>query len=659
MKQPGNFILFVTLTFVLLGSQPVHAWNWEWLHLYPTEIEAIVEFDGTDRSTSDSFDTRFTEWQAGLRIAQQGYILDPGIARFQAEIEPVYIWGRYNSKIDPEIYSGDILSYLFQLDLLQGTPGPFSYSLAAMSTRNLNTGSLGGRYLTEFDSKSAAMLWKSQAFPMNLRIEERTLMQDFLTGQTGSRSQRDEVVRTITAKGRSSKTNLLLEHQSVDDRVPDRDLDFEVDRATVSHNLSWGHNSYLRSGLDYYDRTGFNANKRLSINEVANIQHTDSVFSQSAYRFNSFTQSLKTTEHTGEFKLFHTLYNNLITSSHLYGSTIRSDPVDETRWRAGLEAQYNKQDLWGADVSAGVAYSYQLTDRDSRLGLIEVVDESHVVTLGGAVILGRRFIINASIIVTSADSTLVYENGFDYTIIDLPDDLTQVQIIPGGRIEPGDTILVSYSALALPSQEFSTTFTKYNLAINLDWVRFSHYDRKSDDKLISGAGESFLNPYRDIITDLEFRWKLAEVDAFASAERRFSSYSEFESTNYTFQQLLTWASSKGTVWDLNAVESFTEAINLDTDLYSIEISATWQPTMTLSIRPTLGAWKRLDTGDTVSGGERDNQFLTAGFTLRWFYRKVSFNMAYKYNHWVTDSPLISSARKTNENRLMFNLSRSL
>jgi hypothetical protein len=130
---------------------------------------------------------------------------------------------------------------------------------------------------------------------MRFIYEQRSLIQDFLTDQTGTTaSRRDEVLTTWITRGKSSKLDLMLERRSLDDRLPDRNQDFDVDRAYIVHRFGWGKDSDLRSRFDYYDRTGFNANKRLTIQERARIQHTENVFSQSSYRYFSVTQISET-----------------------------------------------------------------------------------------------------------------------------------------------------------------------------------------------------------------------------------------------------------------------------------------------------------------------------------------------------------------------------
>jgi len=655
MKHVGHILIAVVL--LMFTSISEAAYSWDWLSLYPTTIEAVLRFDGIYKRNEDSDGTLDNQWEAGIRINQRGYILDPGIANFELGFEPVYIWGRFDISDDPQDLTGNNLSYLFRLNMAQGTPGPFSYHLSAARLTNYNSASLGGRFETEIETKDAAIYWKTTLFPMSLTFTDRLYQQDFLSGKSGATTQRDEHLQTLTVKGRSSKMNLFAEHQNMDDLVPGRELDFQTDRVNLSHNLPWGNGSNLASRFEYFDRRGFNGYTRLTLDENASIQHTENIFSLSTYSFSSVEQLFRTNVNSGNFRLSHQLYENLLTTASVSGMSQTSDPQDLTRWRTGIRSRYNK-DFFGVGVSAGLGYSYGVSDRDSRLGLVEVVDESHIVPLGGAVILNRRFIINTTIIVTSADGLLVYTDGLDYTVFDLPEDLTQVQIIPGGRIEIDETILVSYKATALPSQEFSTTNTLYNLGIALSWMRFSHSYSDIDQKLLSGLGESFLNPRRITRTFLEFDWKLSNVDFRINAERRYNRYKEFETTSKTFRQNISWDAFGNTFWNLNFVESFTESTTLKTDLYNVELTVDWQPRMNLSIRPMLGAWQRSDEGEVLNTEKRDDQFVTAGLTLRWWYRKVTFNMAYHHNQRTIDTYRIgANETTTNEDRLVFNLTR--
>ncbi|MCU7845913.1 MAG: hypothetical protein KZQ93_18930 [Candidatus Thiodiazotropha sp. (ex Monitilora ramsayi)] len=630
---------------------------------YPTELDVLVNFDGTNRRNSN--DSRETEWEAGLRIGQAGYVLDPKIAWFLIDVEPVYTWSEFDSDQLNQENDGELLNYLFQTNLLRGTPGPFGFDLTSQRTSNLNTGSLGSRFDTVVETNSASINWKNNAFPTSLKYEERTFDEEFRSSLNSAITERDEFLKSWILKGRSSKLNVHFQHDTLDDRIVTRDQDYELDKGLISHSLKWGRNSQLFSLVDYNDRTGFNANERLTIKETARIQHLDNIYSRTSYHYQNVTTAIESEEHGGSFELNHRLHRNLDTTVFVNSSSLESDNADEDKWRAGLKTQYHKNNLFGANIWAGIGASYRETDRDSKLGLVDIIDESHVVSLSGIVTLNQRFIVTSTIIVTDSTGTIVYDEGVDYIVVSAAGDRTQLNIIPGGRIDTGDTILVSYSAEQLPTQEFSTTHTHYNLTIDYNWFRLTHTDSKSDDKLISGASESFLQDTRNTHSDIEFKSKLGRIDALFGAERRFTLYGGFESTVYTLRQNFSWKSSgnggsrNGILWNLSATQSTTEQETQDTDLYRIDLSANWKPGPNLTIRPILSAWKRTDEGVNVTGGRRDDEFFTVGLWARWRYRQVDLDLNYHHDERTVERPITNGTTETIDDRLMFTLRRRI
>lgn len=651
MKRPGHTWFLPALIAAAFIPAEAHAWTW--LTLYPLDAEAILRFDGTKRTLDNGLNSTDTEWRAGVRIRQEAYTLDPAIARYLVEIEPVWSISKYKFGGVADKQDGNFYNYLITADVLQGTPGPVGFNLALLQTHDLSTGSLGSRYENSIRDSTASIRWKNEAFPMRFMYNSRDLKQDFRSSLNAPASERDEKLDTLTLEGRSSKMDLLIERQILDDRVRSRDNDYEQNLASLNHRLFWGKDSSLRSYVNYFDRIAFNSNRQLRLNEDLQIQHTENVYSQSRYSFQSVKQDFKSIEHTGYFQLNHRLYNNLQTYGEVRGLTRTSDAADVKQWRTGLGANYSKGGLpFGASVSAGARYIYELTDRESKLGLVEVVDEAHVVALGGEAILNRRFILTSTIIVTDADGQLVYSQGSDYEVFELASELTQIQAIPGGRIENGDTILVSYKAQALPSAEFSTTYTTVSLGFSLPWMRFTHYNYKVDNNLRSGAGGSFLTDRQDMVTRLDFNWHMSAIDATMAAERRFYTVNDFESTAYTFTQQFGWAASGRIRMSLNFLQQFTETTNLDTNLYNMNLMINWQPYYNLTVHSTLGAWRREDSWMTdTTSGQRDDTYIFAGVGLIWYYRKVTLTFdLYSNQRTINETD-------TRENRIWFNLRR--
>ena len=655
-----QFITVIRIIVTLAVLWPVNgnAESASSLTLYPTKVEAIYSFDLDDRhgSGNSSFSSKETDSEFGVRIVQEAHILDPDIAWFLLEIEPSIIREEVRSTTLIEESSGRNLDYFFQANLLQETTLPVGFDIQIQHNSDVLNGSLGSQYDNVIDSTKASVDWKLDEFPMSLRYRKEVLDQEFQSSLNNQVSERDENLQSWVIKGGSSKLDLRLEHETLDDRISTRNNDFEQDEANLKHRLSWGRASELRSMLDYSDRSGFNANKRLIFEENARIQHTDNLFSRTYYRFFSITQNTKTEENTGKFELNHNLYRNLTTIASLEADSSRSDNLNENIKTAELFSRYHKQDLLGASVNAGIGASYGETDRDSTFGLVDVVDERHLAQLIG-VILNTRFILTSSIIITNSAGTIVYNEGFDYVINNRTGDLTEIQIIAGGQINDGDTILVSYRAQALPSQKFSTLYTRYNLGIDLGWLRLSHSDSKSDDRLISGADESFLNDTRFTITDMELRWGLNKGDILIGAQRKYQLASRFSSTTYTYKQTFSWAYSRDFRFNLSSVESFTEEEDQDTELYSLSFSLDWRPLPSLSVNPKVAFWQRQDKEKSAAGSYSEDEFITAGFTLHWKYRQIVMDFSYFRDQRTLQTNTTGVGSRIDEDKFMFRLIR--
>lgn len=654
----SSLLAEIILVFLVLVIPPKVSANDTWV-FYPTEVEAFLRYDSIDQEgiKNSDLDSHETDFELGVSLTQEGHVLDPDIAWFLLDIEPAYTKSKNDSDSFEEERKGDIVNYLFQLGLLKGTPGPLGFNVEAQRSSSLITGDLGSRFDNVVESKQLSANWKNQAFPMMLSYEEELLEQDFTASQSNVMSQRNEFLKSWTLSGSSSKMKLRVDRKELDDRVIERDNDYELDQASLYHNLPWGRDSELQSRLTYYDRVGFIANERISLQENARIRHTDNIFSRFIYRFHSVKQNIETDDHFTRYEFNHKLYKNLNTTASLDFNTRKSEDFDEEIMGTDIKNTYRKNNFLGASVHAGLGLGYRETDRETSQGLLDIVDESHVVPLSGAIILNNRFILTTTIVVTNDNSTLAYVEGLDYEVNSLAGNLTEIETIPGGRINQNDTILVSYQSQALPSQEFSTTQTNYNFGINLGGFRFSHSDSKSNDDLISEADESFLSDTRYTFTDLEYRWEIANNDLLLSAERRFTRTGDFESTTYTYQQLLTWTHNHRIRTNLNLTESFTQQAFRDNDLYSLDLSVDWRPKAALSVRLMIGFWTLKDRVDPSIGQSRDDEFITTGFRLHWKYRLINMDFSYFHNQRKIDQDQTTGESKTRQDRIQFNLTR--
>ena len=635
-----------------------------WFYFDPVKFEAAISFNGSLRRDDTGNTAQDSNWKTGLKLSQNMYFLDPGIATLSLQLEPAYSWQyadyTYNrsngNRVEVEDFSGRLLSYAVNASLFRDMPIPIVADFGAQQGTSINNGSLGSRYRSESSSWFANVVWEFKPFPMSFRYDQVDFVQSNLSGPRGYLTERDELLKIAAISAESSKLKLEIEHLDMDDRVESRQQDYVSDTIALNHLFSWGRDSSLHSRLNYYDRSGFNGNERFTLEENARIQHTENLSSNSRYRFNTGGQTFTANQHFGEFRMQHQLYSNLYTYGRGAASYLESSGADETLWLTELGAQYQKADLFGAAVSGGASLSYGETNRDSSQLLTEVLDEAYTVPVNGFVLLNSRYILAATIIVTNDDGTVVYVEGADYIVLDEVDGLTQLQILPAGRIVTGDLILVSYKALALPSQKYSTTITSYNLGISLGWVNASHSHRNLDNRRISGASDFFLQDDLNDTTNLQFRWKMADIDTSVSATRNYRKVGVYEATSYVFTQDLTWP-YRGSLWSLTLQESFSESKDRNYDSYNLALQARWNPLPNLSINPNLGIWKTVDeTFDGNVSYKLDDVYASIGFSLSWWYRDITLSVYYQHNQRDTTRTGVFD-RRTLDDRLAFYLTR--
>ncbi|MFQ5915166.1 MAG: hypothetical protein ACE5JS_18505, partial [Nitrospinota bacterium] len=388
-------------------------WAQEIFQLGPWEGEITFDFDGSWRGSGDSRKSQDTRFEEGVRIRNRGYLLDPRIFNFSLEINPLFSQRSFQGPDREEEFSGRFLNYNAGIGLLQGRP--VNLDAQATQTSGTTEGSLGARTEFQTDHRRVGVNFGARFFPSTISYSERSLEETFRSGLTSAVSQRDDVLRSLSFKGRSSKTNVSFEHLWFDDGISDRD--FSSDSARLSHSFRWGKGSYLNSSFDNFKRVGFLPYERLGIDETARLLHTKRLYSTYSYRYSSLTQERETKSHSGSFALTHQLYQNLTTTFNVLGSLTDFEVGEEDIYGAGMDVSYRKKIPWGAQLSAGFGGAYRINDREAERALFQVLNEAHVIDSTLIVVLNQRFIDPASIVVTDAAGTIVFTEGTDYTLI--------------------------------------------------------------------------------------------------------------------------------------------------------------------------------------------------------------------------------------------------
>ena len=648
MRRAGRGANFLVLT-VLLGGTASCTGSEDWVHRKPLEGAVSFGFDGSWEDEETVGYRRELEFEERVRVRQDGDILDPQIAKYSLEVEPVFTQDASNFETDTQNH---VLNYRGSLNTFSGPPFPVGADAAAARTTGDIDGNLGSR--TEFDNLTwdAAVNWKNRYLPSSVRYSELYQDQTFRSGSTDTISLRDDVLRRVAFQGRSSKTFVQVSREWFDDRIETRDADQTTDRADLTHNYVWGKGSRLDTTVRYYDREESFESSSFRAGESAHIRHTDNFSSTTAYNFTKSTAAdTKTITHNVFSGLDHQLYQNLSTSLNSSANFSDSDVVNEKQYGSELRFNYRKGIFWDGQLRANLGGGYRVTDRDSKAGFLDVVDESHAVPPSLRVLLDRRFIDQGSIVITDSSGVVVFDEGNDYTINSRADDFTEIRIVSGGQINVGDTILASYRYESLPSQKFDTVPYQIGAGVDFGWIALTHATSGQESSLISGSTQSRLLDSRDSATELELRWIRPGTRATLSTEKRYSRLGNLKSDALSFAQSLGQTLSPRASLYLAANQLFVNSEDIDTELYQANVSINWRPFSRFSVSPFASAFIRKEQRDSPSNDEREEYFLSAGVDLAWSWRKVELTARYNHDRRRGD------VNHRDEDRVMLHVSR--
>jgi hypothetical protein len=634
----------------------------DWLIINPLRIDLLAGYYALDRDSPTNQIERYW-WEGGVRIAQEVSILDPRILRISYSLEPRYRSGEYSDKSITEDTSDDLLGYFLGIDILRGAVLPVDGRLVASNSSTVNTGSLGRRSEYEIKLLSAEMNWKYQPFPMVFRVRERSTFSIQQTTVGGSTFLRDDDERIFSIVGQSSKMRLEYERRMLDDKVPTRNNDFEIDKFTGRHWLDWGRASNLTTRFQYWNRTGFNAFERSIWTQNARIYHTPSLDSKAGYTLQHVTQTTKTKIYSANYKLHHRLYNNLTTGVGARYRRRNTPDLLETAEQLELDVSYRKSDIFGLSASLTVGGAFARVDRDSDKGFFEVVDQPYTVPISGQIILSDRFIVRPTIIVTSADSTQIYDEGVDYETLILSNGITQLSVLPGGRIEVGQVLLISYTAAILPSVKYDRISRRGNLALSYRGFSLTYRNDALRNDVISGAAASLIDTEHRT-AKLSYSKDFSRLTMVLTAERRFVMVGDNETTTKAAYQSLTFRASPRTVIGLSLTQSFStiktsslaEIRSEDVDLYVGSLNVSWKPFAGLVINPALHAWKREQVRERGTVASVDDTILSASLNVEWRFRKLLMTFRYHHND-RTFQESMQPAQDTIEDVVQFNLRR--
>ena len=164
--------------------------------------------------------------------------------------------------------------------------------------------------------------------------------------------------------------------------------------------------------------------------------------------------------------LNHELFTSLRTAVFYDRTYTNHTSYEEGNTRMGASLNYTKKIPTGTlNMAYAIRRHNQNVTSDPNSN-VQIIDEPHILLDGQIVLLDRPFINLATVVVKDATGSIIYQQDFDYLLIE-QNEFVEVVRIPGGQIANNSPILVDYIAAQRGSYNFDADFQSFTIRVNL------------------------------------------------------------------------------------------------------------------------------------------------------------------------------------------------
>jgi hypothetical protein len=455
--------LFGVLAALALGSGVASAQSP--VSLEPPRAQLGFRFDGRWHDYDAGLDGRKQRYWEWVDLGLRGDVVSPRFVRFSLGARPGWRQTVSGGRLEEPERNASLLAWNAGIELLPNRP--VSLSLFTHRDRDVRHNRIGDETQYDISETYARLTYQNRYFPVTVRYRARG------SRRVGSLNpvdpgdaldpREDIGFRALRLSAQNSKTRLFFEHNANDDHLTGTTL--VKTEAFLRHRFRWGKGSSIRSAIEYLDYDGTLNLLQFTWKEQVRLQHTWSVFSDYEFLLRPFRDAgLRGTDRLALVGVTVRPAGRLQTRSQgsWYARDFAGGFTGRTKLLQGL-SYYTRLPLEGTlRASASVEYNRFRFEPPTNAGWLSVVDEPHVVDAAGRFTLLNTDVDATSVRVRRSDGTLVYQPGFDYRLLEDP-PLTDVFVIPTGRIASGDTLLVDYRHRVLSDARTSNVVGSYSL----------------------------------------------------------------------------------------------------------------------------------------------------------------------------------------------------
>ncbi|MFQ5747760.1 MAG: hypothetical protein ACE5HF_11175 [Gemmatimonadota bacterium] len=619
MKSRGRTLAVIALAVPLASGRALA----QGVTLRPVTGEAGVDFDGAWIAFPSTPSTNRRTFQQWIQVNLGGSVVDPRLLDFSLGLRPLRsqtAWGGFPSSPSGGL---DGLDGSASVRLLGGAP--VSLALAGSRATIDNRGRFGSRTDEVRSGWESRLRFRNPYMPGEIHYSDRS--RDLTWRPDASQAFREaDRVRTLEVTARSRKTGAVFERLSFDDRVGLRD--FIRYRAILDHHVRWGKGSRVISSFQWVRRTGFTAYENRSWAQRIHLQHTRRVGSD--WEYHLFSQEAGpdfTRGGDGEVAARVAVASGLEASVEGYGQW--------TRFRVGRQSYYRVRPRLslaanlplGFELLADGAVGYEWHDQEpTEAGFASIVGELHVLGASRRFQLDEAFAEAASVELSSADGTRLFQNQVDYRLVETG-PFVEVLALPGGRLVAGDSVVADYRFRIVPGATTNSWVSDYGVEARTGGLRL--YARRSVQDATRDIDPGLLPTLRnyDDVTagaGLDLPVGSGALDLQVEHRRRRADTFDFRNTNLRGGYSVLLGGLVQVRFGGGA--SLRRGGTAPFDLVEGESSLEWGATRDLRLRASFSVWRWTEDGreERFAGGGLGGDWLVGLLRLQFRYDRVAW-----------------------------------
>ena len=550
------------------------------------------------------------EW---IRLRLSGAVLHPGLLGFDVDLRPMLT--QMNFSGEPASPNGSGTAFTGGVTVRALQAARLSSTASWWRSEEILRGRFGAQSDLSVSALNVTVRDRNRVLPVQLEYQDESRDITFTNPVATVPLRTDQRTKRLRLSARNSKTGLLFERLSFEDRVANSD--FVRSNARFDHLLRWGKGSRLTSLAQRVSRSGSRDFRRVSFSEAAHLQQAENFFSEYSYSYaRQETPNDLVSDRLGKVLANYQITPNLRFSAEGYGESRSARAGTQSYYRVrpelGFAAGLPLRGLVNATLSAGYEWHDQ-TSTDE--GLVDVVDEPHPIGDTGRFQLDRAFAEPSTLVVTSRDGAVVFDEGVDYRVIETGPFL-EIVVLPGGRIQTGETVRVDYRFRIFPGATANAFIWRYELGLRLGGVRLYHSRLAQEDldDVVPGVLPVLRN-YDDVTTGATLNLKFGFGSLNGQVEQRKRRTDFFDFRTNLLQGGLGLRPTQRLSVILRGSVTAQRGNTTEVDIVEAESTLEWQATRALRLSAGVSRWSWTQDG-------REDDFIGGGAGLQLDFRQV-------------------------------------